>query len=270
MTAAVVAAREEHPALDVPADVFRPYVCARLDGSADETARGAALAQLQVGDLYVACGCALGRAEAVRAFEARAMGAIDAAVASLSADGDFAAEIKQRVREQLLVARDGAPPRIVEYRGRGPLSRWVRIIAVRAGLQLMRGEKRLRQRTASLPDGLAEAFDHELGYLRARYKRELEGAMEHALESLTPRERTVLKLHVLEGVSLSRIGALHGVDKSTVSRWLAHARARVAAEVRRHLSATLELPDGELESLLGLFESNLDLSISRLFPREAS
>src|SRR5437660_1544495 len=72
--------------------------------------------------------------------------------ASSDRDPAFADEALQVVREHLLVAKDGAPGRIAEYRGEGPLEGWLRVAAVRAALRLQRQRK---------PEQLAEAAEAE-------------------------------------------------------------------------------------------------------------
>jgi len=49
-----------------------------------------------------------------------------------------------------------------------------------------------------------------------------------------------------------------------VSRWLAHARTTLDAELRSRLQAELHLADGELDSLLGVLHSRMDLSVERM------
>ncbi|WP_395812894.1 sigma factor-like helix-turn-helix DNA-binding protein [Archangium minus] len=58
-----------------------------------------------------------------------------------------------------------------------------------------------------------------------------------ALAALPSRERTVLRLHLVEGLSLERIGTVYRTHKSTVSRWLARAREEVLAGTRSRLAS---------------------------------
>src|SRR5947209_904462 len=71
-------------------------------------------------------------------------------VARVGREPSFVEEVRQTVREKLLVAAADAPPRIVEYTGRGALAAWLRIIAVRAALNLR------RRRGDVAPDGASD------------------------------------------------------------------------------------------------------------------
>src|SRR5579884_1384958 len=84
-------------------------------------------------DLYLATACAAGNAAALAAFERTHLSQVAAFVARTDSDPAFAEEVRQRLREKLLV---GQPPRISEYAGQGPLGGWVRVAAVRMALDL--------------------------------------------------------------------------------------------------------------------------------------
>ena len=84
------------------------------------------------------------------------------------------------------------------------------------------------------------------------------------MASLSPRERTLLKLHTLDGLSLEQIGPLYKKDKSTISRWLAKAQQQLHEVTRAQLVSALALTPHELESVLRAAQSELSLSLSRL------
>jgi RNA polymerase sigma-70 factor (ECF subfamily) len=60
------------------------------------------------------------------------------------------------------------------------------------------------------------------------------------------------------------LGRLHGVHRATAARWVEAARASVVRAVRRHLRGTLGLGASELDSIVGLVKSGLDVSLTRL------
>jgi RNA polymerase sigma-70 factor (ECF subfamily) len=182
-------------------------------------------------------------------------------------------EVKQRVRARALVARDGAPPRIADYAGRGPLGAWTRVIAIREHANLHRG-------TA---DGLDAAIDRggggldglddlartgelapELVALRARHRDVVTAGFRAAITALPARARTLLRLCYVDGATLDAIGRMYGVNKSTVSRWLAAARADVLDGARAHVRAALALPAHDVDSLLGAMPRDLEISLHGL------
>jgi hypothetical protein len=71
-------------------------------------------------------------------------------------------------------------------------------------------------------------------------------------------------LAYVDQVSLDAIGRMYGVNKSTVSRWLASCRAELLAAACEHLRAALGIPVADVESLLGLMPRDLDVSLSGL------
>jgi len=258
-------ARAAWPDLALPADVFLPYLAERLpeQGSLLEALRG-----LHVVDLYLACACARGLPAAHAALDARFLPKVDAAVARVTGGGDGTAEVRQLLRERLLSSEEGKPPRIIGYQGTGPLVAWLRAAAARTALNSRRSERRrAHAEEEAFAEGPMAGGDLELSYLRQQHRADFQAALAEALAALPTRERTVLRLHFVEGLSLERIGAMYQTHKSTVSRWIARAREDVLAEVRRRLAERLQLSSDELQSLLRAVRSQLDASLSSLLPR---
>ncbi|MFY0527076.1 sigma-70 family RNA polymerase sigma factor [Archangium gephyra] len=100
--------------------------------------------------------------------------------------------------------------------------------------------------------------------MRQRHRADFQTALAEALAALPSRERTVLRLHFVEGLSLERIGTAYRTHKSTVSRWLARAREEVLEGTRSRLAERLRLSSGELHSLLRDVPGQLDQSLSAL------
>lgn len=221
-------------------------------------------------DLYLACACADGDPAALAAFEAKILPGIAASLRRLALPADVAAEVHQRVRAHLLV---GEPPRIAEYQGRGPLLAWVRIVAVRLGLQWKRTTRSDERRTEALAhEPSPPVLDPALELLRARHGALFRSAFTAALAELTVEQRNLLQLHLLEDLSLAEIGALHRVSKSTAARWLTAARDALDQGIRRRLQTALGLPEPEVDSLIAALQSRLELSVERLLadqPAEA-
>src|SRR5207302_1874635 len=118
----------------------------------------------------------------------------------------FLDDVKQVVLTHLFVATGAAPPKIVEYRGRAPLGAWLRTVAVRTALN-MRRNKGEKEHAEIDDERLGVATDPELGYLRARYKEDLETSIAAAIQKLEPRERTLLRLHLIDGLGVDVLGA---------------------------------------------------------------
>src|SRR5207237_504994 len=98
--------------------------------------------------------------------------------------------------------------KIDEYSGRGTLGGWVRMLAVRAAIDLRR---RRGERVPDLRDAQRAAVDPELGYLSQRYRGEVENAFRHALTLLDGEQRTLLRMHFVDAVTLDELGATPGI-----------------------------------------------------------
>lgn len=260
----LTAAREAWPGLGLSDAAYLRHLAERLPSTA---APGDALREVHAADLYLACACAHGVPAAHAALEAHFLSKVAPAVARVERSQEVLAEVRQQLREKLLASEGGRLPKVAEYQGQGPLVAWLRAAAVRRALNLRRSaERRARAEEEALAEDAVPAGDVEAEYLRRRHREDFQAALAEALAALPVRERTVLRLHVVEGLSLERIGAMYRTHKSTVSRWVARAREEVLAHARERLAERLRLSPTELHSLLRAVQSHLDLSLPGLLP----
>ena len=116
--------------------------------------------------------------------------------------------------------------------------------------------------------GEAAAANPELLLMKGELAKEFEAAVEDALARLGDRERLILRLYLVSGMTLSRIAHSLAISPQSVSRQLEKVRASVLADVRDRLGERLSLPRGELASVVRLVASRLDVSISRVLQVE--
>jgi RNA polymerase sigma-70 factor, ECF subfamily len=268
LAAALDAGRARWPELALAPERFVAHVARAVPPS--EPALADAVAALHASDLYLACACANEVPLAISRFEEahlRHLGATLAGAVSVTpAEVD---EISQRLRVRLFVgdAAAGHPPLVSSYSGRGPLSAWVRVAAIRLGLTLARDAAigaRVGRRAADEGALGAAALDPELAFIKDRYRRDFEGAFGSALGAVSDRERALLRLHVVGGLTLERIGAMYHVDRSTVSRWLADARRALLDRTERALRDRLGVAPAEFESMARLLTSQLEIDLPEL------
>jgi RNA polymerase sigma-70 factor (ECF subfamily) len=88
----------------------------------------------------------------------------------------------------------------------------------------------------------------------------LQEGLRRGLAALSPRERTILRLNLVAGVSLERIGKTYGVNQSTVSRWVAQARDRILETMRQPTQTEIQ-PD-DFASIVRLVRSQVDIGMS--------
>jgi RNA polymerase sigma-70 factor (ECF subfamily) len=246
---------------DLPIDHARLIeTIARAAG--DDLQKG--LGDLYVEDLALALACAEGLSSALGHCDRLCAGAIAAAVARVDRSPDLRDEVRQILWQRIFVGTAAEAPRIQSYAGRGPLAAWVAVAAQRVALDLRRSAARTAG-SDPLVDQLLPASEHpEIDYLRTRYKAEFETAVREALGGLADRDRLLLKLTIVSGLSHEQLANIYSVNQSTITRWIARARETVLAETERRVCAALRMPPGEFRSLAGLLLSRLDLSISRV------
>ncbi len=225
---------------------------------------GEALRPLHGADLYLACACAESEPRALHAFEEHVLQRVPPRLGQLpEATVD---DVLQELRQRLLLGRGDAPPRIADYSGRGPLLAWVRIIAARIAGELahQQGRQVLFEEPPEVLARMLSANDPERELLREDSRQALAEALRKALALLPERERALLRLHHLHGLTMDRLSAMYGESRSGVARRVAQARERLLKLTRQELSSRLNLAGAEVESLLGLVQSRLDLSLRQL------
>ena len=258
----LVAARAAWPGVELPNATVLQHLAERV---AADTRPERALGRLHATDLYLACACAQGVPRAIAAFKEAYATEVATALIRLGNSAAFADEVMQQLLVRHLVPAEGRPARIAEYAGRGALAAWVRVAATRLAIDLRRRDKR---HASSPPEAFFDlqdpAIDPELGYLRSRYAAEFNTALRKSFDSLEPRERNVLRMHFVDGLSIDDIGALYRVHRATAARWIAGARRKMLSDTRARLSEQLTLTPSQFDSLMRLVRSELDVSLQRL------
>jgi RNA polymerase sigma-70 factor (ECF subfamily) len=258
----LTAGKAAWPGVEVDPRRFAEHLGARLPEGGDPDA-------LHAADLYLACAVELGDPRALSAFASRYLAEIPLYLAGVEHEAAAVAEVRQMVAERLLVAPPGGRPRIAEYSGRGSLASWLRVATLRVASNRRRGERAHADLDAVPEADLLPRVDPELAIVRARYRPAFDEALRAAFAGLAPRERTLLRMHYLDGLSLDRIASLYDVHRATVARWLAAARDGLFERTAAHLGERLRLPAAELESLLAVIRSGLDLSLGSLLAEHA-
>lgn len=221
----------------------------------------ALLAKLRHGELLVAAGCLAGDAWAVRQFE-RFLAESRVAVERLDGGSALTDEVLDQVRH-LALAGKGAEPLLATFAGRGPLAGWLQAASVRTALNV----RRRTGREVPLDDApLAErasAMDPELELLKKSDHGHFQRAFTEAFGALSPKERTLLRLRFLDGLTLEQLAAGQNVHRTTVIRWLDRAHQTLLDETRRLLREKLGAGNATLASLLRDFDSQMDLSLRK-------
>lgn len=213
-------------------------------------------------DFYLACAAGEGDSGAIRVMEERFVPQLSRRIKRLGTPVDKVQDVLQAVRERLFT---GPTPRIRTYNGAVPLEQWIRVIAVRISIDLHRRETALPR----AEEGLAELLmsrspDAAELVMKSEYKKELERALRTELLTLSSRDRTVLRLHLVEGASLERVAIMYGVHRVTVARWVWTAGEAVLDGLRRHFREQFGLTPPDFDSLAELVRSQLSLGLEEV------
>jgi RNA polymerase sigma-70 factor (ECF subfamily) len=253
----IAEARAAWPGVFVPDDVFATFVAERLTPSAD----GDAVASLAFADLYLACACARKDPAALDAFEGRyapEVLAIHERSRGTPLDGD---EALQRVRQKLFV---DTPPAIATYGGRGSLIAWLRVIVTRMLLNARERETKEKSTDADFFDAIVAGDDGaEVELLKRSMAAGLKAALLDALETLTNREKALLRYAYCDERSVDDIAAIYRVHRATAARWVVKARERLVEQTHALLEQRYGASRSEIRSIVRLGVGVIDTTFAR-------
>jgi RNA polymerase sigma-70 factor (ECF subfamily) len=257
---AITGARAAWPTVAVSEHGFLGHLAHVLQQGAarsveDWLARGTA------SDLYLACGCAAGDRAALAAFETHFLSGLDATLGRLDVPAWVIDDVKQEVRRKLLVGEDARPPRIADFTGAGNLRGWLRVVAINAARQILRRVGPAPATTDLVDVVPPVADDPELEILKTHYREQFRAAFAVALAELPARDRTLLRQHYLLGLGIGEIGAMYGVHRGTAARWLDRSTSALLGTTRRTLATRLRVDRTDVDSILRLVRSQLEVSI---------
>ena len=252
-----------YPGISIDADALVAYVIARLDATKPVAE---AIAEVDVSDLVLACAAASGDPRGMVLFEEYGIRGTEAPLKRRGVAEDIIEEAKQNVRERMLVRTLGenGRARIVDYNGRGRLKHWLRVAVLREGIYLAKREGKHEGVSFDFFALAAADDDPEVAYFKRRYRNEYKQAFEAATAKLSSRERALLRQQFLLGMNVDEIGAVYQVHRATAARWVQSARETLFANARLELAHRLGIARAEIEDIVRMIESQLDVSLSRL------
>lgn len=222
------------------------------------------LGRLCAADLLLAHCCAEGDDRALTEFDVTYLPLVQAAARKLGMAELECEELQQQIRCKLLVADRGSP-RIASYAGTGPLRSWIYAAALRTGLNELRRMGRApipvddEQLLIALPD---QGDDQELVHMKSLYRGTFKEAFRAAMQDLDVRLANTLRHYYQDQMTLEEIGALYKVHKTTVLRWLNKAHAQLESSIKQQIAGQLQLKPTEVESVLRLIQSGIQLGLT--------
>jgi RNA polymerase sigma-70 factor (ECF subfamily) len=190
------------------------------------------------------------------------MARLDRPLARCRIDSASIDDVKSHLREALLLGLDGAPPKLLDYRGQGDLLGWLQVSAIRLAIQVSKRQKRHQpiEDGTALFDAVLEAA--ELHVVKAELTSEFRAALHEAWEALDSRERNLLRQHYLNRFTTEEVATTYRVNRAAAVRWIAAARNALLSSTRRRLTAALRLQPGEFESAMRQLDSGFDLTLA--------
>lgn len=240
------AARKQWPGLNIERSRF----CAHLErlGYTEKNL------PRHLSEIYLCVGCGLGASQACSALDRRYFPFLRARLRSVAPEQDFAEEVLQRVRDRLLV---GSKPRINTYRGDGPLSGWLRVVANNVAKDYLRShtsqcsrylsDTAARHAFFSTSESTASAASPEDDVLAAHDAHTLEQGLLKAVLGLTNEERQLLHHHFVSGLTVDVLGPMYSVNRSTAARRIQRSVGRIRRAIRAELS-TSAISLGDVDS----------------------
>jgi len=212
-------------------------------------------------DLFLACACVRNVPGALQVFRDRLFPVVVVAVKPFDDSQAFAEEVFQRLSDALFVSATPGQGKMARYQGQGALAGFVATAARRIALRLSTASARFHGE-AELVHQFSQFDEQETNLLKLRYRDTFNRALAVALRKLPSRERLILRMNLVEHVSTTQIAALYRVSQPTVSRWIQRSAKSIFAAVKNLVCDELAIDTRELESLLLLVRSQIDITLS--------
>lgn len=232
--------------------------------ASDERPDTEALVRLNAADLYLALALAEKDIRALEIAESELLPAVRQAVGRIDPSKAFIDEVCRRVRERLFAGSATNPPAIAQYRGTGPLARWMRVIASRIALELKHLNGDAEGEPAVAAGGVPAPADPELEAMWSACADEYSVVLAEAFAGLSRRDRNLLRQRYFDELNIDALGRMYRVSPETTSLWLKQIEDRLASVARTTLMARLALGEAQRESLARLVVLQLQPTLPRV------
>lgn len=246
--------KQAWPTLSLTLESFAEFLSERFGGLAE-------VRKDLIEDLFLACACSRDEPGALRRFRERFLPVVNQTVRRFDESSAFTEEVFQRLSADLFVGPASGQGKITRYSGQGVLAGFIGTAAKRIALRMAASSARF-QGEAELVHEFAQFNDQETMLLKVHYRETFNEALSIAVRQLPRRDRLILRMNLIERVSTTRIAAMYKVSQPTVSRWIQRSAREIFLTVKDLICDQLELDTRELESLLFLVRSQIEITIS--------
>ncbi len=255
------AACAAYPEITVDPTTFAAELARRLGDEATLTQ----LAAIRADHVHLAIACVAGSDAAIRRFESELFDELPATGARMHVRPELVRDVESHLRHVLYVDEPGRRAALWAYSGRGDLRSYLRVIITRELVRLIDRDRRdANLASDAILRLISPTEGPELAVLREQYRGDVDAAIRTALGSLTESSRALLRYSVVDGWSIDRIGMLYGIHRATAARRIGQAREELAASIRTGLATRLGIAIDEVDSIVRMVQSRLDVSLERL------
>jgi RNA polymerase sigma-70 factor, ECF subfamily len=250
-----------YPEIGVCADVFVRELARRLG----ELATPEQLEAVRAGHVHLAIACATGDDAAIRRLETDVFDELKITGARLRARSELVDDVRSHVRRLMFTAEPGRQAAVSTFSGRSDLRSYLRVVVTRELARLIDKDRKMVALDDQAIVGLVAPTDGpELGVLRERCRPQVDAAIRAALVGLAESPRALLRYSVVDRWSVDRIAAIFGIHRATAARRVNAARDELATAIRSELATRLAIGIDEVDSIVRLVQSRIDVSIERL------
>ena len=232
--------RRKYPTVDLSYEDF----CARVH------ATGTKVSDLCCADLFLATACSRGDRIAWEYFADECLPLLRRMAEHCCRRFQEGEDLAQEIVTDLLADKS----KLAGYNGRCSLSGWLRVMLSHAAID------RFRRRRREVPFESSEGREQEScpapptqnvpeASPDAAWGPVLAEVLREQIRKLPPRDRLIMSLYYLHGVSLKLIGLQFAVHEATASRWLDSLRRSIRRKVEAELRARHRLRAGEVSGL---------------------
>lgn len=257
LTTLIAQGRAVWTEIPLPEGDFMAFLGRRLPDHAS-----ADLAVLRGDELWLVCAFGRGVPGAAEALDRHYLKREAAALARRGAPPPVIEDILQEIRERLVEMAARGDRRA--YAGTGSLGGWLRVAAVRLWSR-QRGRLAREQTVGGAPSLIASPdHDPEAALLKKIEKAALITAFQGALASLSPRDRSVLRFHFVEGLTIDALGARYRVHRSTAARWIERACRALSERTSAAFREEIAADEAGFQRVVGLIGHQIEVELARV------
>jgi|GEM_PF-5543614 len=246
---------------------FVPRIAHTVRDDADEST---AISLLRAEDLLLATAALAGCTAAQSEVESLIRETIRPALLKyLRSDEPLVEEIAQCTTVDVLYGRkEGRRAKLATYSGVGRLTGWLTTVAKHTANEHLEQRGRIPRDEPAAPPWPDD--DPETAPYMNQYGAHLMAAIRRAIDELPAKPRTLLKMSLVQGMSIDEIGRFYGVHRATAAKWIKDAKLLVVDHSQETFCGDTGAASTDFKSILRVLVGYVDVSIERRLREDAA